>query len=242
MQFMKMIPGLIQNWSAQCRRLLPHRPVLSRRGLSLALLLSLAGTGCVFLVGCQSPYDAYDAGMATSETDYRAGMADYSTNRLQEGDVVSIMFRYSTNFDTVQKIGLDGNLNLDVAGQIKAVNKTVLQLQDELTPLYQSQAKDDPITVKVISPEAAVYVAGVVTRPGKIPMERPMTVVEAIMEAGGFDPQLANLAGVSVLRVENGRERIYRLNLKRVFDGKDDTVFYLKPFDVVRVPAKTFNY
>jgi polysaccharide export outer membrane protein len=180
--------------------------------------------------------------MAASNAYYQAGLADYSTNLLQEGDVVSIMFRYSTNFNTVQKIGLDGTLNLDAAGQVKAVNKTVLQLQGELTTLYQSQAKDDPITVKVIAPEAAVYVAGEVSRPGKIPMERPMTVIEAIMEAGGFDPLQANLSNVSVLRVENGRQHTYRLNLKRVFDGKDDTVFYLKPFDVVRVPAKTFNY
>jgi polysaccharide biosynthesis/export protein len=133
-------------------------------------------------------------------------------------------------------------LNLDVAGQIKAVNKTVLQLQGELTTLYQSQAKDDPITVKIVAPEAAVYVAGEVSRPGKIPMERPMTAIEAIMEAGGFDPLQANLSGVSVLRVENGRQHTYRLNLKRVLDGKDDTVFYLRPFDVVRVPAKVFNY
>jgi polysaccharide biosynthesis/export protein len=242
MQFMKMIPGLIQNWSAQCRWLSLNRAVLSSRGLRLALFLCLPWAACVFLAGCQSPYDAYDAGMTASDAYFRAGTADYSTNRLQEGDVVSIMFRYSTNFDTVQKIGLDGTLNLDVAGQIKAVNKTVLQLQGELTALYQSQAKDDPITVKIVAPEAAVYVDGEVSRPGKIPMDRPMTVVEAIMEAGGFDPLQANLSDVSVLRVENGRERTYRLNLKRVFDGKDDTVFYLKPFDVVRIPAKTFNY
>ena len=69
-----------------------------------------------------------------------------------------------------------------------------------------------------------------------------MTAMEAIMEAGGFDPLQANLADVLVLRVENDRERTYRLNLKRVFDGRDESVFYLKPFDIVRVSAKTFNY
>jgi polysaccharide biosynthesis/export protein len=238
---MKMLSDRVQNWNKHCRWLSLDRAG-SHRGLSLLLFLALSLAGCVLFAGCQTSYEAYDAGMTASNAYYQAGTSDYSTNRLQEGDVVSIMFRYSTNFNTVQKIGLDGNLNLDVAGQIKAVNKTVLQLQGELTTLYQSQAKDDPITVKIVAPEAAVYVAGEVSRPGKIPMERPMTAIEAIMEAGGFDPLQANLSGVSVLRVENGRQHTYRLNLKRVLDGKDDTVFYLRPFDVVRVPAKVFNY
>ena len=239
---MKIKTSLILNEGAQRSQRLTDRPAWFQGYLQLTLFLSLLPAGCFLLAGCRSSYDEYDTQMAAAVADFRAGEPDYSTNRLQEGDVVSITFRYSTNFNTIQKIGLDGMLNLDVAGQVKAVNQTVLQLQNELTPLYQSQAKDDPITVKVVSPEAAVYVAGAVNRPGKIPMERPMTVMEAIMEAGGFDPLQANMADVLVLRVENDRERTYRLNLKRVFDGRDQSVFYLKPFDIVRVSAKTFNY
>ena len=188
---MKMKTSLISN------RNLWRRPAWQNY-INLVLFLCLSGAACIFLTGCQSSSDTYDAAMVSSAAYYYAGTPDYSTNCLSEGDMVSITFRYSTNFNTLQRVGLDGNLNLDVAGQVKAVGQTVLQLQSELTPLYQSQAKDDPITVKVITPEAAVYVAGAVNRPGKIPMDRPMTVLEAIMEAGGYDPLQANLADVSV--------------------------------------------
>ena len=122
------------------------------------------------------------------------------------------------------------------------MKKTVLQLQDELTKLYQTEAKDDPITVKVLTPEAAVYVTGSVNKPGKIPLEHPMTVLEAIMEAGGSDPLEADLSDVLVLRVEKGQQRTYHFNVRRVLNGDDTTVFYLKPFDIVRVPTKIFNY
>ena len=183
-----------------------------------------------------------NAAIAESSANARAQTRDYSTNLLQEGDIVAITFRYSTNFNTIQKISLDGTLNLDVAGEVKASDKTVLQLQDELTKLYQSEATNDPITVKVMTAEAAVYVTGAVTRPGKIPLEHPMTVLEAIMEASGSDPLEANLSNVLVLRVENGQQRTYHVNVQRVLDGKDTTVFYLKPFDIVRVPIKVFNY
>jgi protein involved in polysaccharide export with SLBB domain len=241
MHFMKMKSDSIIKWSDQCWRRPAGQPAWQNY-LSLVLFLSLSWVGCLLLAGCHSSDDAYDAAMASSAADYQAGTPDYSTNYLQQGDVVSITFRYSTNFNTLQRIGLDGTLNLDVAGQVKAVGKTVLQLQGELTTLYQSEAKGDPITIKVVNPEAVVYVVGEVTRPGKIPIERPLTALEAIMEAGGYDPLQANLAGVSVLRVEKGRQRTYAINVKRVIDGKDDTVFYLKPFDIVRVPAKAFNY
>jgi polysaccharide biosynthesis/export protein len=234
---MKIKMDLIPSWSVRgWYRLTDHKY------LNLALFWSLAWTGCIFLTGCQSSYEAYGDAMASSAAYSQAGTSDYSTNLLQSGDVVSITFRYTTNFNTVQRIGLDGNLNLELAGQIKAADKTVLQLQDELTPFYKSETQDDPITIKLVTPEAAIYVVGEVTRPGKIPMERPMTALEAIMEAGGYDPLQANLSGVSVLRVVKGRQQTYDINVKRVIDGKDDAVFYLKPFDIVRVPAKAFNY
>jgi polysaccharide export outer membrane protein len=187
---------------------------------------------CVMLAGCQTG----------SKAKVDPGAAAYATNNLLEGDVVSITFQYSTNFNTVQKIGLDGTLNLQGVGQVQAARKTTLQLQNDLTSLYKDQVKDDPITIKIVAAESAVYVAGAVMHPGKIPLERPMTVLEAIMEAGGYDPYRADLSDVLVLRVENGRQKNYRVNMKRVLRGREDAPFYLKPFDVIQVATKTFNF
>ena len=193
---------------------------------------------CALFTGCQSFPEAYSSAFVH----FDAGAPGYATNCLQEGDVVSLTFQYSTNFNTIQKIGLDGTLNPESLGPVKAAGKPLVQLQSELAGLYKPQVKDDPLTLKVVSAVSAVYVEGAVNRPGKIPMDRPMTVVESVMEAGGFDAYRANLSEVFVLRVENGRQRIYQLNLKKVFQGRDDTPFYLKPFDVVRVSVKTFNF
>jgi len=32
------------------------------------------------------------------------------------------------------------------------------------------------------------------------------------------------------------------VNLKRVLRGREDAPFYLKPFDVIQVATKTFNF
>lgn len=227
-------------WIARSRRQWADRQrALTGRGLAAALLIS-AG---LLLGGCQIPYNAFAPVPVSPEVaSFMAGQPDYSTNRIQAGDVVSISFQYSTNYNAVQQVSLDGSLNLQVAGRVQAAGKTSLELQSELTALFKSQVKDDPITVKIVSPAAAVYVMGAVVHPGRIPLTRPLTVIEAIMEADGFDTSRAKLSDVKVLRVVQGREKVYRLNLQRVFDGKNDEVFYLKPFDVVDVPAKVFNY
>jgi polysaccharide export outer membrane protein len=190
------------------------------------------------ITGCETnPYPQTSAPLFTHFNLFPA-----YTNVLHEADVIDISFRYSTNFNTIQKVGLDGMVNLVGAGQVKASGKTVAQLQNELTELYKTQVKDDPITLKIIGAAVAVYVTGAVNHPGKIPMERPLTVMDAISEAGGVDPYHARLSKVSVLRVVGDTQTIFWLNLNDVLDGSDPNPFYLKPFDVVNVPMKTFNF
>ena len=239
---MKIKIRMIQAGAARWRDTLTRSCLARQKALGCALLMIVTAAAAVLFAGCQSNSDPFEAAMADAAVQAQAQAPDYSTNILEEGDVVSITFRYSTNFNTIAKIGLDGYLNLDAAGMVKAANKTVLQFQGELTTLYQKEAKDDPITVRVVTPEAAVYVTGAVTRPGKIPLEHPMTVLESIMEAGGSDPLEADLSDVLVLRVEGDHQQTYHVNVKRLLAGKDTRVFFLKPFDIVRVPIKVFNY
>ena len=213
-----------------------------RRGLRLQCLIAIAVPLLLlaFLItGCETNSDPYSQPPVFTHFN----LFPAYTNILHEADLIDISFRYSTNFNTTQRIGPDGMVNLIGVGEVKAADKTILQLQRELTALLPSpQVKDDPLTIKMISGAASVYVMGAVSRPGKIMMDRPMTVIDAIVEAGGFDQYHAKLSKVSVLRVDGDSQRIYWVNLNDVFEGRDPNPFYLKPFDVVRVPAKTFNF
>jgi polysaccharide biosynthesis/export protein len=222
-----------------------HRAVRSvisnvkRTLIRVCLLFSVV----LLIAGCQSPAypDASIAASAAAPQPVDARAANYSTNLLQEGDVINVTFQYSTNYNTVQKIALDGALNLDAVGPVKAAGRTVVDLQTELARLYKPLTKGDVLTVKVYSSSDSIYISGAVIRPGKIPMDRPMTALEAIMEAGGFDPNRAKLSEVTILRIEDGKQKTYRLNLKKALRGANEEPFYLKPFDIVHVPTKMFN-
>jgi protein involved in polysaccharide export with SLBB domain len=68
--------------------------------------------------------------------------------------------------------------------------------------------------------------------------DHPLTALEAIMKAGGFNYTTANLKAVKVIRTENGLHKNYIVNLKDVLDGKSDKSFYLQPGDIVYVPER----
>jgi len=161
---------------------------------------------------------------------------------LQAGDGVSIRFGYSTNYDTVQKIALDGMLNLPEVGEVLAAGKTQPELQTELKTLFEPFVKDDKVTVTVIAPTAVVYVLGAVLSPGRLPLDHPMTLLEVVAAVGGFDGRRAQLSAVAVFRVVDGKQERFTFDLNQVMTGKQNTMFMVKPFDIVYVPPRKFNF
>ena len=162
---------------------------------------------------------------------------------LREGDLIQVTFATSTNLNTTQRIQPDGQISLQFVNNVSAAGKTPLELAKALETAYQPHLRGvEPITVTVISNTAAVYVTGAVLRPGRIPLDRPFTVLDAIMEAGGVDNTRAKLSSVTILRIENGQRISRRLNLKKALEGKDPSLFYLKAYDIIYVPDKPINF
>jgi polysaccharide export outer membrane protein len=158
---------------------------------------------------------------------------------LREGDVLRISFPGAPNLNAPpQAIRRDGRITVPLIGEVIAVGKTPAQLEAELVKLYAPQLVLKEVNVSVEASTFAVYVSGAVLRPGRVETSRPITALEAIMEAGGFDYSRANLKNVTVTRTTNGRVEHFKLNIKRVLDGKQAEPFYLKPSDIVFVPER----
>jgi polysaccharide export outer membrane protein len=162
---------------------------------------------------------------------------------LREGDVVKITFPGSPNLDASQAIRRDGKLALALVGEVQAAGLTPMELQADLLKRYGPQLVSKELTVTVISSSIATFVTGSVLRPGKVVSDHPITVLEAIMEAGGFDYAKANLKAVSIIRQNaDGRTQNFSVNLKLVLEGKQSDPFYLQPADIVYVPERFSMY
>lgn len=206
-----------------------------RRFASLAMLpLALIAVG--MFAGCQShPISPAEAlkGQTGQMTTTTNEMMD-----LREGDVLKISFPGSPTLDTTQTIRRDGKITMQLVGDVDAAGMTPAALEQKLVDLYASQISSKQVTVQVVSSSLSVYVTGMVLRPGKVLSDHPITALEAVMEAGGFDYSKANPKNVVVIRQEGNVMKNYKLNLKDVLDGKRHEPFYLKPDDIVYVPER----
>ena len=157
---------------------------------------------------------------------------------LREGDVLKISFPGSPTLDTTQTIRRDGKISMQLVGDVDAAGMTPAALEKKLVDLYAPQLSSKQVTVEVVSSALTVYVTGMVLRPGKVLSDHPLTALEAVMEAGGFDYTKANLKDVVVIRREENVMKNYKVNLKAVLQGKQNDPFYLKPDDIVYVPER----
>ncbi|HEX7654747.1 MAG TPA: hypothetical protein VF607_14660, partial [Verrucomicrobiae bacterium] len=108
----------------------------------------------------------------------------------------------------------------------------------KLIELYMPQISSHEIYVAIQSSTFPVFVSGAVIHPGKVMADHPLTALEAVMEAGGYDNERANMKAVKITRNEQGVMKTYVVDLKAVLDGRSSKPYYLKPDDIVFVPDK----
>ena len=155
----------------------------------------------------------------------------------EPGDEIEVKFFYTPELNITQTVRPDGKISLELIREVKAQGKTAAELRDELMMLYDPHLKAPEIAVVARSfYNQRVFVGGQVLKSGVVEMPGPMTALEAIMEAGGFDLRAAERKSVIVIRYSGGQRRAYMLDLKKAIAGKETKPFYLKPKDIVHVP------
>jgi polysaccharide export outer membrane protein len=159
---------------------------------------------------------------------------------LHEADVVKVIFPSDDKLNSSETIRRDGKITLPVIGEVVAAGKTPDQLRKDLVERYSKEiVSSQDISVVVVSSSFSVYVTGAVLKPGKVMVDHPLTVLDAIMEAGGYDENTAQLKSVKVVRTINGKTQTHVVNLKGVqTPGAPVDNFYLEAFDIVIVPTK----
>ena len=186
---------------------------------------------CSLLVSCKSVPQLLTMEMLPSST------LEPSEILLKPGDEIEVKYRYWPELDETQTIRTDGNISLQLVDDVKAAGLTPAQLDDRLTKLYEGKIKDPVITVIVsTSIDRRVYVSGEVLSPGVIPYNDRLTVLEAIMTAGGFDVQSAELSNVLVIRHKDDKRYIASLDIENIFKKNESESHYLAKNDIVFVP------
>ncbi len=167
----------------------------------------------------------------------------YVAEGAQPGDMLRILFPGAPNLNSSQVVQPNGSITLPLGGSLEVRDKTTAQIEKSLLELYGPQLVIKEITVGLESTGFPVLVSGAVLRPGRIQSTRSMTVLEAIVESGGFIEGRADMKNVRVVRLErDGTTRTLVVNLKTALSGKDSEAVYVRPSDVINVPERFSFY
>ncbi len=155
---------------------------------------------------------------------------------LTPGDELDIKFYYAPELNERQVIRPDGMITLQLVGDVKAAGLTPDVLEEQLEEMFKELVDRNDVTVIVRGFYGrAVYVGGAVVRPRAVEMPGNLTVMAAVVQAGGFDYTTASIKQVLVMRQEAGQYKLFEVNLEDRLEGKDLSAFYLHPRDVVYV-------
>ncbi len=127
------------------------------------------------------------------------------------------------NKEKTLKIDLKRLFNGDLASNITIMNSDVVYIPSKhgISILFSK-----------------IYVMGRVRKPGAYEYQDGLTVLNACIMAGGFDP-FAAPSRATITRIENGKKTVIKVNLEKIRDGKALDI-PLKPGDRIYVPQSRF--
>ncbi|MDQ8182016.1 polysaccharide biosynthesis/export family protein [Pelagicoccus sp. SDUM812005] len=159
---------------------------------------------------------------------------------LQAEDQLRITFPGAPELDTDLQIRRDGVIAVPIIGEIVAAGKTPSELETELEEKYENQLVSNEVMVVVVESHFTYYLEGEVQSPGIIRSFRQLSVLEAIIAAGGINKVTGKMKSVVVIRRKGDKYQRFELDLAAVIDGKKDSAFVLESYDIVSIPQRVW--
>jgi polysaccharide export outer membrane protein len=139
----------------------------------------------------------------------------------------------------------DGMISVPLIGDVKAGGKTPTEVASAVEQKLSQYMREPKVTVIVTELRSheflsRVRVAGAVQRPVSIPYRQGMTVLDAVLEAGGLT-EFASPNRAKLYRRNGEDSKVMGVDLGRIMARGDlETNYYLMPGDIVSVPERLF--
>jgi polysaccharide export outer membrane protein len=158
--------------------------------------------------------------------------------RLQAGDVLEVRFQYHPTETQRVTVRPDGTVGLDITGDLQGGGLTVEEFESLVRERSARYLRDPVVTVMMLQSVARAYVGGEVTSAGYVTLNKPVTVLQAILERGGFksSADLDNIVVMSRAAGGQGDGAVRRVSIEKALDGGPVEGGMLAPEDVVYVP------
>ena len=139
----------------------------------------------------------------------------------------------------------DGRITVPLIGDVVAGGKTPDQVSADIKERLKSFIRDPQVAVIVTELRSHEYllrvrVTGAVRNPVSIPYHQGMTVLDAVLAAGGIT-EFAAPDRTELYRKTKSTTSSYAVQLGQILqDGKLGTYYPVQPGDVITVPQRSF--
>jgi polysaccharide export outer membrane protein len=211
------------------------------RSVSVGAKISVTALISVFamLVACtttQPPDEAStDAPLGMTTGEYRIGVDD----RLQ------ISVWRNPELSIAVPVRPDGMISMPLIGDVRAGGMTANDVAKDIKERLSSYIRDPSVAVIVADLRShefisRVRVTGAVRTPRSFPYRQGMTVMDAVLEAGGVS-EFASPNRTKLYRKTKSGTEVYDLMLGDILTkGRLESNYPLHPGDVITVPERLF--
>jgi polysaccharide export outer membrane protein len=160
------------------------------------------------------------------------------TYLIGSGDILEITTWKEVDFSREEiLVRLDGMITFPLINDIQAKGQTPMQVKQTIEEKLKDYVENPIVTVTVTtSGSKRFYILGEVVNTGEYPLVKGLTVLQAFALAGGFT-EWASKKEIILMRNEDGKEKIFRVNYKDIIKGKDFSQnIKIQPDDTIIVP------
>ncbi len=200
----------------------------------------------IALTGCQSPGPQPDDGLTEGAQDM--ALATYSNAegyRIGVDDEVHVNVWKNPDLSVKVPVRPDGNISVPLIGDVAVGGRMPTEVAQIIKKRLNVYLRDPQVTVILSKLQSHKYISrvritGAVSKPVSIPFRQGMTVLDAVLEAGGVN-KFASADGTKLYRKLGKKSEVKPVKLKQILKKGDlSTNWPLAPGDVITVPERAF--
>jgi len=183
----------------------------------------------------ESPGPVVGAGQPLAEGDYRIGVDDR----------VQVTVWRNPELSVTAPVRPDGKISVPVIGDVEVGGRTPNEVAETIKKQLSAYIREPNVAVILTELRShefltRVRVTGAVRTPRSIPHRQGMTVLDAVLEAGGAN-DFASPNRSKLFRKIKDKTQVFDIELGDILNkGRLETNLLLMPGDVITVPERLF--
>jgi polysaccharide export outer membrane protein len=196
----------------------------------------------ILLIGCSSTSgppenidDVTNRNKSITTKEYRIGVDDIIKINVWGNEALSVEV----------PVRPDGMISMPLIGDVQAGERTPSEVASDIKRRLSAYVRNPNVTVILTELKSHEYltrirVTGAVETPLSMPYRQGMTVIDAILAAGGVN-DFASTNSTKLYRKVNGKTTVLNIKLGHILnDGELSTNYDLQPGDIITVPERLF--